>query len=64
MEKTLYTIKEVLKCNGGPLPLSRAGAYAAAKNGHLVSIKIGRRVFIPSWVIQELLNNPNQLNQR
>lgn len=57
-EKKLYDIKELLSCNGGPLPLSRAGAYNAATKGQIPTVKIGKRVFVPSWYIEKILMPP------
>lgn len=56
--KTLYEISELLKINGGVIPLSRAGAYLAIKNGDIPSVRIGRRVFVPSWFVDKLLTPP------
>ncbi|MBP2641027.1 MAG: hypothetical protein H6Q66_1978 [Firmicutes bacterium] len=54
--KKLYEPLELLKQNGGPLPLSRSGIYHALKQGQIPSIHVGRRVFIPSWYIDNLLS--------
>lgn len=56
MHKTLYELPELLKTNGGPIPMSRAGLYLAVKNGEVPSVHIGRRVFIPSWYVDQLLS--------
>ena len=56
--KKLYEIKELLSINGGPLPISRAGLYAAATKNLIPVVKIGRRLFVPSWYIDQLLMPP------
>lgn len=58
MEKTLYEIRETLKKNGGPLPMSLAGIYKAVSEGKIPSVKVGRRVFVPSWWVEKMLNEP------
>jgi hypothetical protein len=57
--KTLYEIDEVMKRNGGPLPMSKAGLYKACADGTIPSVRVGRRVFIPSWYVDSLLEKPN-----
>lgn len=56
--KKLYELPALLASNGGPIPLSRAGIYAAAANGDIPTVKIGRRRFVPSWFIEQLLTPP------
>lgn len=56
--KTLYELQELLKINGGPIPMSRAGIYAAASKGDIPTVSIGRRKFVPAWFIEGLLNPP------
>ena len=56
--KTLYSIDELLRKNGGPLPLSRSGIYLAVNNGVIPTVSIGRRKFVPSWYVDGLLNPP------
>ncbi len=53
-DKKLYTIEEAL----GIIPLSKAGIYKACSDGKIPSIKVGKRVFIASWFIDKLLNEP------
>lgn len=55
--KTLYELPELLRKNGGPIPMSRAGIYAAVKSGVIPSVRVGRRVFVPSWYVDSLLND-------
>lgn len=57
--KTLYELPELLKKNGGPIPMSRAGIYLAVKNGDIPSVRVGRRVFVPSWYVDSLVNKPS-----
>lgn len=56
-EKKLWTIDEVLAKNGGPLPVSKAGAYKMAADGGIVCVRIGRRVFIPNWWLEKILTS-------
>ena len=56
--KTLYELSELLKKNGGPIPMSRAGIYSAVKNKSIPSVRIGHRVFVPSWYVDTLLDRP------
>lgn len=54
--KTLYTVKELAECNGGPIPMSVSGIYNACRSGEIPTIKIGSRVFIHQNTIKKLLN--------
>lgn len=56
--KKLYALQELLSVNGGPIPMSRAGIYAAAAKGDIPTVHIGRRKFVPSWYIRRLLMPP------
>jgi hypothetical protein len=56
--RKLYEVQELLTANGGPLPLSRAGIYNAVAKGDIPMVKIGRRVFVPSWYVEKLLMPP------
>lgn len=56
--KKLYGLQELLVVNGGPIPISRAGLYAAAASGAIPTVNIGRRRFVPSWYVEKLLNPP------
>jgi hypothetical protein len=56
--KTLYELPELLKINGGPIPMSRAGMYLAVKKGNIPSVRVGRRVFVPSWYVDSIMNPP------
>jgi len=53
--KRLYGIKELLASNGGPIPLSKAGIYNAIAKGDIPTVKIGKRLLIPSWYIDKIL---------
>ena len=50
--KRLYAIEELREI----IPLSRAGIYLAVKKGEVPSIRVGRRVFVPSWFVDKLLS--------
>lgn len=60
--KKLYELPELLKENGGPIPMSRAGIYLAAKKGEIPSVHIGKRKFVPSWFVDKLLEKPGEQN--
>ncbi|MBP1763147.1 MAG: hypothetical protein H6Q65_205 [Firmicutes bacterium] len=53
-EKKLYGLSEVLTI----IPMSKAGLYKACSEGKIATVKIGRRVFVPAWQIDELVNKP------
>lgn len=55
--KRLYSIKELVSQNGGPLPISMAGLYSAIKRGEIICITIGRRKFIPYYELERLLSS-------
>jgi hypothetical protein len=52
--KKLYDLSEALTI----IPMSKAGIYKACSEGKIPCVKVGRRVFIPSWYIEKLLNEP------
>ena len=54
--KKLYEISEVH--SQGLIPMSLGGLYKAIKEKKIPSQKIGKRIFIPSWFIDELTNKP------
>lgn len=58
-EKKLYELVELLSENGGPFPLSRAGLYKACATGKIPTVRVGRRIFIPAWWVDELLSKPD-----
>lgn len=58
--KTLYERKELLKKYGGPLPMSDAGFYKSCAEGKIPTVRIGKRVFVPSWFVDQLLNEPGE----
>ena len=45
-DKLLYTVEEVLECNGGVLPMSKSGVYRLIREKAIPSKRIGKRVFI------------------
>lgn len=57
-EKKLYELPELIAERGGPIPMSRAGIYAAAANGAIPTVRIGRRLFVPAWYIDSILMPP------
>ena len=50
IETKLLTIKEALKI----VPLSRSGMWQAIKRGEVPSVRIGGRVFIPAYWVNEI----------
>ena len=42
----LYSVDEVLKCNGGVLPMSKSAVYKMIREKIIPSKRIGKRVFI------------------
>lgn len=60
--KKLYELSELLKENGGPIPMSRAGIYLAVKKGEIPSVHIGNRIFVPWWFLDKLLEKPGEQN--
>ena len=46
----LYDLTEIREM----IPLSRAGVYLACKRGDIPTVKIGRRIFVPAWYIDEI----------
>jgi excisionase family DNA binding protein len=52
-----YTVSEM----AGMLGISRSKAYSFVRTGGVKSIRIGRRVVVPRWVIDELLGSNDQL---
>lgn len=61
--KKLYELSELLSENGGPIPLSRAGIYKACAEGKIPTVKVGRRVFIPSWYVDKILSEPTETSK-
>ena len=53
-EKSLYTVEEVLECNGGVLPLSRSAVYKLIREQAIPSKRLGKRVFILGSFIRDL----------
>lgn len=52
-----YAPKEVIRKNGGILPVSLAQVYAAIKRGEIPVKKLGSRVMIPGSYLLALVNN-------
>ena len=52
--KALYTVDEVLECNGGVLPLSKSAIYKLIREKAIPSKRIGKRVFILGSFIESL----------
>ena len=55
-KKKLYEIPEFKEI----VPMSTAGIYKACAEGKIPTVKVGRRVFIPSWYVDKMLAEPAQ----
>lgn len=55
-EKKLYEIAEIHK--GRIIPMSLGGLYKACAEGKIPTVNIGKRLFVPSWYLDKLLNEP------
>ena len=40
------------------VPLSRSGLFQAIKRGEIPVIRVGKRIFIPSWWVDKIINPP------
>lgn len=56
-EKKLYEIAEIHK--GRIIPMSLGGLYKACAEGKIPTVTIGKRMFVPSWYLDKLLNEPS-----
>ncbi|MDR3560717.1 MAG: hypothetical protein P4N59_04655 [Negativicutes bacterium] len=54
VDKKLYAVSEVLKY----VPLSKAGLYLACGKGQVPTVRVGRRLFIPAWWVEEITSKP------
>ncbi len=61
-KKVLYTVDEVLECNGGILPLSRSAVYKLIREGKIPSKNLGKRVFILGWFIDDLMRQDSNVS--
>ena len=55
-EKKLYSIGELPAVNGGPLPMSIGGLYKAISDGKIPHTKIGKRIFVPAYFIEQMFD--------
>ena len=55
-QKRLYSVSEVLEL----IPVSKASLYAAIRRGEIPSASVGRRVFVPDWAIEKIMNPVGQ----
>ncbi len=53
-ERKLYELREVQPL----VPMSMAGLYLACSKGDIPTVRVGRRVFIPGWWLDEILSKP------
>lgn len=56
MSKKTYNVPEFAKLAG----ISRPHAYRLVDRGDVPSIRLGRRVVIPGWFVDQLLAEPQQ----
>lgn len=61
MRKALYTVEEVLECNGGILPLSKSAIYKLIRDKAIPSARIGKRVFILGSFIESLMKQDDSV---
>ncbi len=52
--KILYSVDEVLACNGGILPMSKSAVYKMIREKVIPSKRIGKRVFIMGHFFDEM----------
>lgn len=52
--KILYSVDEVLACNGGILPMSKSAVYKLIREKVIPSKRIGKRVFILGRFFEEM----------
>lgn len=55
MNKSLYSVEEVLESNGGILPLSKSAVYKLIREKEIPSKRIGKRVFVLGSYIKSLI---------
>ena len=53
-EKKLFTVSETLEV----IPMSRSGLWQAIKRGEVPVLKIGKRVFVHGWWVDEVTRKP------
>ncbi|AEG16990.1 DNA binding domain protein, excisionase family [Desulfofundulus kuznetsovii DSM 6115] len=51
-ERLAYEVKEVYT---KILPLGRVTVYELIKSGKLKSIRVGKKILVPAWAIEEFL---------
>jgi len=56
MEKQTFSVPEAAEILG----IDRNSGYAAAKNGELPTIRIGKRLLVPKAALERLLNTAGQ----
>lgn len=55
--KVLYEISELLNL----IPMSKSGLYLAIKKGYIPSKRIGSRLFVPSYYIEQLSSKISEI---
>ena len=60
MRKQLYSVDEVLECNGGILPLSKSAVYKLIREKEITSRHIGTRVFVLGSFIRSLMEQGDE----
>ena len=54
--KCLYSVDEVLTCNGGILPMSKSAVYKLIREQEIPSKRIGKRVFILGSFFHDIMD--------
>ncbi len=57
VSKRTYNVPEFAKLAG----ISRPHAYRLVDKGEVPSIRLGRRVVIPGWYVEQLLGKPAEV---
>ncbi len=54
-EKKTFTVDETARIIG----VSRSTAYECVRNGSIKSVRLGRRILIPAWAVEQIVAAPN-----
>lgn len=58
--KKLFEVREILSM----IPMSRAGLYLACGRGDVPCVRVGRRLFIPAWWLNEITCKPKETSNQ
>lgn len=59
MGKKFFSLNEVHQALGGDGVVSLQHLYNVAKTGELHTVRLGRRILVPGWVVDQLLAGPD-----